>query len=93
MKVVRVVGYHQDLKLDEAPEPKITSPLDVIVKIGAAGVCRTDLHILEGQWEEKAGVKLPCKFFKSNPTFRRIPRIPLISHNKVNLIQHVTPPS
>ena len=59
MKVVRVVGYHQNLQLDEAPEPKITSPLDVIVKIGAAGVCRTDLHILEGQWEEKAGVTLP----------------------------------
>jgi NAD+-dependent secondary alcohol dehydrogenase Adh1 len=59
MKVVRVVGYHQNLQLDEAPEPKITSPLDVIVKIGAAGVCRTDIHILEGQWEEKAGVTLP----------------------------------
>jgi len=59
MKVVRVVGYHQNLQLDEAPEPKVTSPLDVIVKIGAAGVCRTDLHILEGQWEQKSGVKLP----------------------------------
>lgn len=59
MKVVRVVGYHQNLKMDEAPKPEITSPLDVIVKIGAAGVCRTDLHILEGQWEEKAQVKLP----------------------------------
>lgn len=59
MKVVRVVGYHKNLQLDEAPEPKITSPLDVIVKIGAAGVCRTDLHILEGQWAEKSQVKLP----------------------------------
>ena len=59
MKVVRVVAYHKDLQLDEAPEPKITSPLDVIVKIGAAGVCRTDLHILEGQWESKSGVTLP----------------------------------
>lgn len=59
MKVVRVVAYHKDLQIDEAPEPKITSPLDVIVKIGAAGVCRTDLHILEGQWAEKSQVKLP----------------------------------
>ena len=59
MKVVRVIGYHQNLQLDEALEPKITSPLDVIVKIGAAGVCRTDIHILEGQWAEKSGVKLP----------------------------------
>lgn len=59
MRVVRVVGYHENLKLDEAPEPKITSALDVIVKIGAAGVCRTDIHILEGQWAEKSQVKLP----------------------------------
>ncbi|MBA8793723.1 NAD+-dependent secondary alcohol dehydrogenase Adh1 [Friedmanniella endophytica] len=59
MKVVRVVGYHQDLQLDEAPEPEITSAMDVIVKIGAAGVCRTDLHILEGQWAEKSQVQLP----------------------------------
>lgn len=59
MRVVRVVGYHQNLELSEAEEPKITSPLDVIVKIGAAGVCRTDIHILEGQWEDKSQVKLP----------------------------------
>ena len=26
---------------------------------GCVGVCRTDIHILEGQWEEKSGVKLP----------------------------------
>ncbi|KIW76176.1 hypothetical protein Z517_10922 [Fonsecaea pedrosoi CBS 271.37] len=59
MKVVRVVDYHKPLELSEAPEPQITSPLDVIVKIGAAGVCRTDIHILEGQWADKSGVKLP----------------------------------
>jgi len=43
----------------DEPEPKIEGPLDVIVKIGAAGVCRTDLHILEGQWAEKSNVQLP----------------------------------
>lgn len=59
MRVVRVVGYHENLQLSEAPEPKVESPLDVIVKIGAAGVCRTDIHILEGQWAEKSNVKLP----------------------------------
>jgi NAD+-dependent secondary alcohol dehydrogenase Adh1 len=31
----------------------------VVVRIGAAGLCRTDLHIQEGQWAEKSGVKLP----------------------------------
>ncbi|MGE5718659.1 MAG: alcohol dehydrogenase catalytic domain-containing protein, partial [Nocardioidaceae bacterium] len=59
MRAVRVVGYHQNLELDEVPAPEPTGPFDVIVKIGGAGVCRTDLHILEGQWAEKSGVTLP----------------------------------
>ena len=31
----------------------------MIVRIGGAGLCRTDLHIQEGQWAEKSGVELP----------------------------------
>ena len=59
MKAARLHAYHDPLKVDEVDEPKITGPLDVIVKIGAAGLCRTDLHIQEGQWAEKSGVQLP----------------------------------
>ncbi|WP_349238367.1 NAD(P)-dependent alcohol dehydrogenase [Arthrobacter sp. Helios] len=59
MRAVQVVGYDQGLKMAEVPMPEITGPLDVIVRIGGAGVCRTDLHILEGQWAEKSQVKLP----------------------------------
>lgn len=35
----------------EVPEPKLTSTTDVVVRIGGAGVCRTDLHIIEGVWK------------------------------------------
>jgi len=59
MKAVQVVGYHTKLQLTDIAEPTIDGPLEVIVKIGGAGVCRTDLHILEGQWEQKSGVELP----------------------------------
>jgi NAD+-dependent secondary alcohol dehydrogenase Adh1 len=59
MKAVQVVGYHTKLQLTEVPEPVIEGPFDVIVRIGGAGVCRTDIHILEGQWEAKSGVELP----------------------------------
>ena len=59
MKAARLHAYHEQLKLDEVDEPKITGPLDVVVRIGAAGLCRTDLHIQEGQWAEKSEVKLP----------------------------------
>jgi NAD+-dependent secondary alcohol dehydrogenase Adh1 len=59
MKAARLHAYHEALKLDEIDEPKITGPLDVIIRMGAAGLCRTDLHIQEGQWAEKSQVVLP----------------------------------
>lgn len=45
--------------LEEVPEPKIQKSTDVIIRIGGAGVCRTDLHVIEGIWREKTNVKLP----------------------------------
>ena len=59
MKAVRLAEYNQFPKVGEVAEPKITGPHDVIVRIGGAGLCRTDLHIIEGQWAEKSGVELP----------------------------------
>jgi NAD+-dependent secondary alcohol dehydrogenase Adh1 len=59
MKAARLHAYHEPLKMEEVDEPKVSGPLDVVVKIGAAGLCRTDLHIQEGQWAEKSGVQLP----------------------------------
>jgi len=59
MRAVRLHGYHEKPVIDEVPEPTITGPLDVIVKVGGAGVCRTDLHIIEGQWAAAMNVGLP----------------------------------
>jgi NAD+-dependent secondary alcohol dehydrogenase Adh1 len=59
MKAVRLHEYHQQPVIEEVPEPTVKGPFDVVVKIGGAGVCRTDLHIIEEQWAEKSGVKLP----------------------------------
>jgi NAD+-dependent secondary alcohol dehydrogenase Adh1 len=59
MIAARLHGYHEQLKLDDVDEPKADGPLDVVVRMGAAGLCRTDLHIQEGQWAEKSGVELP----------------------------------
>ncbi|MGP4000830.1 NAD(P)-dependent alcohol dehydrogenase [Streptomyces sp. 8N706] len=59
MKAVQVIEYDEPPVLVDVPDPQITGPLDVIVTVGGAGVCRTDLHILEGQWKEKSGVVLP----------------------------------
>jgi NAD+-dependent secondary alcohol dehydrogenase Adh1 len=59
VKAVRVHDYHTDPKIDDIAEPQLQGPLDVIVKIGGAGVCRTDLHILEGQWAAAMNPQLP----------------------------------
>jgi NAD+-dependent secondary alcohol dehydrogenase Adh1 len=59
MKAVRLHAFHSQPVIDEVPEPVISGPLDVIVKIGGAGVCRTDQHIIEGQWDAAMGTPLP----------------------------------
>ncbi len=59
MKAVRLHEFHAQPQIDDVPDPVISGPLDVIVKIGGAGVCRTDLHIIEGQWDERMHTPLP----------------------------------
>jgi NAD+-dependent secondary alcohol dehydrogenase Adh1 len=59
MIAARLHRYHDPLKVESVAEPQITGPHDVIVRMGGAGLCRTDLHIQEGQWAEKSGVELP----------------------------------
>ncbi len=59
MKAVRLHEYHRQPVVEEVPEPTVSGPLDVVVKIGGAGVCRTDLHIIEEQWADRSGVTLP----------------------------------
>jgi NAD+-dependent secondary alcohol dehydrogenase Adh1 len=59
MRAVRLHHYDERPTVDEVPEPQVTGPFDVIVRIGGAGLCRTDLHIVEGQWASRAGVELP----------------------------------
>jgi NAD+-dependent secondary alcohol dehydrogenase Adh1 len=59
MKAVRVHEYNKSPSLDDIPDPHVEGPLDVVVAVDAAGVCRTDLHIIEGQWAAKTGVDLP----------------------------------
>ncbi|WP_224387187.1 NAD(P)-dependent alcohol dehydrogenase [Pseudonocardia sp. ICBG1293] len=59
MRAVQVVGYHRPMELTEVAKPEVVDPFDVVVRIGGAGVCRTDLHVLEGQWAEKSQVTLP----------------------------------
>jgi NAD+-dependent secondary alcohol dehydrogenase Adh1 len=59
VKAVRLHKYEQRPVVEDVPDPQITDPLDVIVRVGGAGLCRTDLHVVEGQWADRSGVTLP----------------------------------
>jgi NAD+-dependent secondary alcohol dehydrogenase Adh1 len=55
VKAARLHDYDESipkdsLRVEEIEEPKVEGPLDVIVRVGAAGLCRTDIHVIEGQW-------------------------------------------
>jgi NAD+-dependent secondary alcohol dehydrogenase Adh1 len=58
VKAALMSAYRQPLELVERPEPEPRRPRDVVVRIGGAGVCATDLHSIDGLMEV-AGVKVP----------------------------------
>lgn len=39
---------HNDVRVDEVPEPKIQAPTDAIIKITATAICGSDLHLYDG---------------------------------------------
>ena len=61
MKAARLYAYDKEmnveLQIETVPEPTINSPEEVIVRVGAAGLCRTDLHIIEGVWRDVMDVE------------------------------------
>lgn len=56
MKAAMLYEYDEkmdvDLKIETVADPTITMANQVIVRVGAAGLCRTDLHVIEGVWKE-----------------------------------------
>jgi NAD+-dependent secondary alcohol dehydrogenase Adh1 len=58
MRAALLSEYHRPLDLIEQPEPEPVGPRDVVVRVGGAGVCATDLHAVDGLMEP-AGLTLP----------------------------------
>lgn len=59
MKAVRLHAYQQAPQLDEVPEPTVTNPHDVVLRVAGAGLCRTDVHIRDGWFAPAVPVELP----------------------------------
>ena len=55
MRAMLLETQHQPVKLVEVPVPK-PRPGQVLIKVSTCGVCRTDLHVLDGDLDEP---KLP----------------------------------
>jgi NAD+-dependent secondary alcohol dehydrogenase Adh1 len=66
MKAVRLHAYHEAPRLDEVPEPVISGPHDVIVRVGGAGLCRTDVHIRDGWFAPAVPAELPLTLGHEN---------------------------
>jgi len=58
MRAALLGEYHRPLELVERPEPEPAGWRDVVVRVGGAGVCATDLHAIDGLMEP-AGLRPP----------------------------------
>jgi len=66
VKAVRLHEYLEAPRLDDVPEPRITGPHDVIVRVGGAGLCRTDVHIRDGWFAPAVATELPLTLGHEN---------------------------
>lgn len=58
MRTARLHGYKQPLVLEDVPVPDV-GQAEVLVKVGAAGMCRTDLQLVDGYFRQYAESTFP----------------------------------
>ena len=51
-------GYKQPLRLEDIPVPEVGAD-EVLVKVGAAGMCRTDFQLVDGYFREAKSFDFP----------------------------------
>jgi len=51
MLAARMYGYNKPLVLEEVKIPQISST-QVLVRVGGAGMCRSDVQLIDGYFEE-----------------------------------------
>jgi propanol-preferring alcohol dehydrogenase len=58
MRAARMHGYNQPLVLEDVRVPEV-EPHEVLVRVGAAGMCRTDVQLLDGYFRPYADATFP----------------------------------
>lgn len=59
MKAARMHEYRKPLVLEDVPVPDIQQD-EVLVKVKAAGMCRTDMQLVDGYFQKYAHIALPA---------------------------------
>jgi propanol-preferring alcohol dehydrogenase len=59
MQSARIHNYGEPLIVEEIPRPSLRHGQQVIVKVGACGLCHSDLHLINGDWKETIPLRLP----------------------------------
>ena len=59
MLSARIHEYQEPLEIDTVSKPKVAHGEEVLVRVGAAGLCHSDLHLINGEWKDVLPLKLP----------------------------------
>ena len=57
MLSARIHKYKEPLVIDNTPKSKVQGE-EVLVRVGAAGLCHSDLHLINGEWKDVLPLKL-----------------------------------
>lgn len=55
----RLYEYQKPLVIDRIPKHTVTRGEEVLVKVGGAGLCHSDLHLINGKWKDAIPLHLP----------------------------------
>ena len=58
MRAARMYGYKEPLRLEEIPLPDVGSD-EVLIKVAAAGMCRSDYQLVDGYFQHGLPVSFP----------------------------------
>jgi len=59
IRSARIHEYNKPLELDNISKPAIRGDEQVLVKVGATGLCHSDLHLINGEWKDILPLNLP----------------------------------
>jgi propanol-preferring alcohol dehydrogenase len=59
MLSARIHDYQKPLTIENIEKPVITKGEQVLVKVGATGLCHSDLHLINGDWKNSIPLQLP----------------------------------